>query len=69
MWRSLCRGHWSPASERAYTRLANGPGLAMFGGMTPAAAAAAASAPVAIHAWSTDAVPPPQRLDYWIGAV
>jgi len=43
----------------------------MFGGMTPAATAAtaAASAPVAIHAWSTDAVPPPQRLDYWIGAV
>ncbi|KQX84846.1 helix-turn-helix domain-containing protein [Variovorax sp. Root473] len=25
--------------------------------------------PVAIHTWSTDAVPPPQRLDYWIGAV
>ena len=23
----------------------------------------------AIHTWSTDAVPPPQRLDYWIGAV
>ena len=31
--------------------------------MTPATAAAA------IHTWSTDAVPPPQRLDYWIGAV
>ncbi|MCR6474803.1 helix-turn-helix domain-containing protein [Variovorax sp. ZS18.2.2] len=25
--------------------------------------------PAAIHAWSTDAVPPPQRLDYWIGAI
>ena len=37
----------------------------MFGGMTPAAA----SAPAAIHAWSTDTVPPPQRLDYWIGAI
>ena len=23
----------------------------------------------AIHRWSTDAVPPPQRLDYWVGAV
>ncbi|WP_447776538.1 AraC-like ligand-binding domain-containing protein [Variovorax boronicumulans] len=23
----------------------------------------------AIHTWSTDAVPPPQRLDYWIGAI
>lgn len=37
----------------------------MFGEMTPAAA----SAPAAIHAWSTDTVPPPQRLDYWIGAI
>jgi AraC family transcriptional activator of tynA and feaB len=27
------------------------------------------AAPAAIHTWSTDAVPPPQRLDYWIGAV
>ncbi|QOF80579.1 helix-turn-helix domain-containing protein [Variovorax sp. 38R] len=34
--------------------------------MTSAAVPAAAAA---IHTWSTDAVPPPQRLDYWIGAV
>ncbi|BEP62728.1 hypothetical protein GmRootV213_32820 [Variovorax sp. V213] len=31
-------------------------------------ASPAIAAPV-IHTWSTDAVPPPQRLDYWIGAV
>ncbi|RIX75835.1 helix-turn-helix domain-containing protein [Acidovorax cavernicola] len=37
--------------------------------MTSAATPAAAAASVAIHTWSTDAVPPPQRLDYWIGAV
>ena len=23
----------------------------------------------AVHTWSTDAVPPAQRLDYWVGAV
>jgi AraC family transcriptional regulator, positive regulator of tynA and feaB len=27
------------------------------------------NAAAAIHTWSTDAVPPSQRLDYWIGAV
>ncbi|WP_307701952.1 hypothetical protein [Variovorax paradoxus] len=27
------------------------------------------NASAAIHTWSTDAVPPSQRLDYWIGAV
>jgi AraC-like DNA-binding protein len=26
-------------------------------------------APQAFHRWSTDAVPPAQRLDYWVGAV
>ena len=31
-------------------------------------ASPAAPAP-AVHTWSTDAVPPSQRLDYWIGAV
>jgi len=31
--------------------------------------AAMPAAPAAIHTWSTDTVPPPQRLDYWIGAV
>ncbi|MGJ3704073.1 helix-turn-helix domain-containing protein [Variovorax sp. AFSI2.2] len=31
--------------------------------------ASPAIASPAIHTWSTDAVPPPQRLDYWIGAV
>ena len=31
--------------------------------------AAMSETPAAIHTWSTDAVPPPQRLDYWIGAV
>ena len=31
---------------------------------------ASPSAPApAVHTWSTDAVPPSQRLDYWIGAV
>lgn len=29
----------------------------------------AAFAPAAIQTWSTDAVPPSQRLDYWIGAI
>jgi len=28
-----------------------------------------ANASPAVHTWSTDAVPPAQRLDYWIGAV
>ena len=27
------------------------------------------TAAATIHTWSTDAVPPPQRLDYWIGAI
>ena len=26
-------------------------------------------APPSIHRWSTDAVPPAQRMDYWVGAV
>ncbi|RQO36934.1 AraC family transcriptional regulator [Variovorax sp. KBW07] len=34
-----------------------------------APAVTAAPAPAAIHTWSTDAVPPSQRLDYWVGAV
>jgi AraC family transcriptional activator of tynA and feaB len=33
------------------------------------APAAPAPALAAIHTWSTDAVPPSQRLDYWVGAV
>ncbi|MFH0128867.1 helix-turn-helix domain-containing protein [Variovorax sp. VaC1] len=32
-------------------------------------AIAPAPAPAAIHTWSTDTVPPAQRLDYWVGAV
>ncbi|HWT20749.1 MAG TPA: AraC family transcriptional regulator, partial [Variovorax sp.] len=28
-----------------------------------------ANASPAVHTWSTDAVPPARRLDYWIGAV
>jgi len=27
------------------------------------------TAAATIHTWSTDAVPPPQRLDYWVGAI
>lgn len=49
------KGH---ASEAVYTRLASVRALGMFARMNDA-----------IHRWSTDAVPPAQRLDYWVGAV
>jgi AraC family transcriptional activator of tynA and feaB len=44
--------------ERVYSRLASRSGLGMLARMNEA-----------IHRWSTDAVPPAQRLDYWVGAV
>jgi len=40
----------------------------MNGNASPAIASPA-TASAAVHTWSTDAVPPAQRLDYWIGAV
>jgi AraC-like DNA-binding protein len=49
------KGH---ASEAVYTRLASGRRFGMLARMNDA-----------IHRWSTDAVPPAQRLDYWVGAV
>lgn len=38
-------------------------------GILMSTALAASAAPDAIQRWSTDAVPLPQRLDYWIGAI
>lgn len=47
--------------ERVYSRLASGHGLGMLARMSAAIDT--------LHRWSTDAVPPAQRLDYWVGAV
>jgi AraC family transcriptional activator of tynA and feaB len=47
--------------ERVYTRLASGRAFGNFAAMS--------QAPQAFQRWSTDAVPPAQRLDYWVGAV
>lgn len=47
--------------ERGYTRLASGRRFGKFPPMS--------QAPQAFQRWSTDAVPPAQRLDYWVGAV
>jgi AraC family transcriptional activator of tynA and feaB len=44
-----------------YTRLASGRAFGKFAAMS--------QAPQAFQRWSTDAVPPAQRLDYWVGAV
>jgi AraC family transcriptional activator of tynA and feaB len=47
--------------EMVYIRLASGRAFGNFAAMS--------QAPQAFQRWSTDAVPPAQRLDYWVGAV